>query len=80
MGRAAFESRDARLHHVRGRVEVGLADLEVDDAPALGLERTRTYEDLERGLGSEPREPLRELHRAPFGAGSAASESSRSTP
>ena len=45
-----------------GRVEVGLADLEVDDVLAPGLERARAPEDLERGLGPQPRHPLRQTH------------------
>jgi hypothetical protein len=34
--------------NVHGRVEVGLADLEVDDLLALTLERLGAREDLER--------------------------------
>src|SRR5439155_1069452 len=39
------------------RVEIGLADLEVNDVATLRLERARFGEDLERGLRPEARHP-----------------------
>ena len=53
----------AAARDVGGRVEVGLADLEVDDVAALRLERARPHQDFERGLGAEPRHALRKPHR-----------------
>jgi hypothetical protein len=37
---------------VFGRVEIGLADLQVNDVPSLGFERARTRKDLECGFAS----------------------------
>ena len=45
---------DPSLGHVRRRLEVGLADLEVDDVPPGRLERAGTREHGERPLGAEP--------------------------
>ena len=42
---------------VGGRVEIGLADLEMDDRSALGLERARAGADLERALGPDRPHP-----------------------
>jgi hypothetical protein len=42
-----------RLADVSGRVEIGFADLEVDDRAALGLEGTGTGTDLEGALGAD---------------------------
>ena len=53
-----------RLEHanVGRRVGVRLADLEVDDRSAIGLERSRAGGGLERGLGAEPRHPIGDPH------------------
>src|SRR5580765_4359211 len=56
VGRAADE---------RGRVEIGLADAEVDDALALRLERLAAGEHIERRGGGEPAHTLRESHARP---------------
>ena len=56
------EGPHARLDDVRRGVEVGLADLEVDDVPPLCLESPRPGEDLERPLGSEPLVVASESH------------------
>jgi hypothetical protein len=63
MGRAAIEGSLGRLADVRGRVEVGLADLEVDDRPAGGLERAGSGRGFEGGLGADARHSFCELHR-----------------
>ena len=42
-----------RAHDVRRRIEIRLADLEVHDANAAGLQVARFLEDLERSLGFE---------------------------
>ena len=43
--------------HVRRRIEVGLADLEVDDRMPLRLERPGAGADLERALGPDRPHP-----------------------
>ena len=50
MGLASFERRDTGRDDRRRRVEVRLADLQVNDVASLRLERTRSGQDLERGL------------------------------
>ena len=50
---AGADRGDSRLGDVRRRLEVGLADLEMDHVAARCLERTRPGEDGERALGSE---------------------------
>jgi hypothetical protein len=50
VGLTAFDRGDARCGDRLRRIEVGLADLEVDDVTALGLERACAREDLERGF------------------------------
>jgi len=57
------------LDDVGGRVEVRLADLQVDDLAARRFERPGSRQDLERRLGAEPRDacrqpPLRSLRHA----------------
>jgi hypothetical protein len=58
VGGPAAKGGDGGFRDVAGRVEVGLADLEMDDVAALRLQGPRAYEDLERGLRSQPRHPL----------------------
>ena len=61
-----------RLDDVRRSVEVGLADLEVDDALARGLKGLGAGEDFEGGLGTETLECGCKLgHGAPWGIGTA---------
>ena len=55
MSLAALQGRNTGRDDRRGRVEVGFADLKVDDVPSLRLERPRLREDLESGLRSESR-------------------------
>ena len=55
MGVAGVEGLSRRVDDVPGRVEVGLADLEVDDLAALRFECPRASEDLKRRLGTEAR-------------------------
>ena len=45
---------------VERRVEVGLADLQVDDLATLSFERSRAGENAERGLRAEPLETVGE--------------------
>ena len=56
-----------RLADVGRRVEVGLADLEVDDVAAGGLERPGAGGGLEGGLGPDRRHAPGELH-GPYGS------------
>ena len=60
--RAGVERRLGRLADVGRRVEVGLADLEVDDRAALGLERAGAGGHLERALGADRAHPCRDPH------------------
>ena len=50
---APLERRDAGRDHRGRRVEVRLADLQMDDVAAFRLERSRLREHLECGLGAE---------------------------
>ena len=52
--------------------KIRLADLEMDDAPPLGLEEARVGEHLEGALGAEPVEAIGETdgHLATIMAGS----------
>jgi hypothetical protein len=45
---------DRGFDHVGGSVEVGLPNLEVDDAAALTLEGAGFIQNLEGGLGAQP--------------------------
>ena len=58
VGLAGANRGDPRLGHVRRRLEVGLADLEVDDVAARRLERAGAGEDGERALGAEAADGL----------------------
>ncbi len=60
VGVAVAQRAHAGLDDVLRRPEVGLADLEVDHAPAGRLERLRPRQHLERGLGPEPAHALRQ--------------------
>ncbi len=53
VGLAGPDRGDPRLGHVRRRLEVRLADLEVDHVAARRLERASTGEHRERALGAE---------------------------
>jgi hypothetical protein len=59
---ALLECLGRRLADELRRVEVGLADLEVNDLAAGRLERARTREHLERGLGSQTAHAVCERH------------------
>ena len=61
----ALQRLDRGVGDVGGGVEVGLADLEVDDAAPLGLEGPGANQDFEGGLRAEPRQAFRELHGVP---------------
>ena len=63
VGRAAIERPLGRLADVGRGVEVGLADLEVDDRAAGGLERPGSGRRLEGGLGADAVHPFSEFHR-----------------
>ena len=55
---AGTDGGDSRLGHVRRRLEVGLADLEMDHVAARRLEGARPGEHGEGALGAEPRRRL----------------------
>src|SRR5207247_246349 len=61
----ALQGADRPLRDVGRGVEVGLPDLEVDDAPALGLEGAGPHQHLEGGLRPQPRHALRKPHAVP---------------
>jgi hypothetical protein len=47
---------------VRRRVEIRLADLQMDDVAALGLELSRARQHFEGALYADAAHPLGELH------------------
>src|SRR5690349_9169020 len=59
---AGVERPLGRLAGLGGRVEVRLADLEMDDVAALRLEGSRPGGDLERGLGADVAHPFGDAH------------------
>ena len=58
---AVAQRLDGGLDDMRRRLEVGLADAEVDDVLALALERVGAGEHLEGRLRSQPVERRHEL-------------------
>ena len=54
----------AGVDDVARRREVGLADLQVDDAAPRRLQRLRASEHLEGGFGAQAVEAVGELHQA----------------
>ena len=52
-----------RLDDVLGRLEVRLADAEIDDAAAFGLERGGAGEDFERGFCAQAGQVFGELQQ-----------------
>ncbi len=62
VGEPAIESTLRRLAHVRRRIEVGLADLEVDDGPALCLQCAGPTRRLECRLRPDIPDPLAQPH------------------
>ncbi len=68
MGLASVEGVFRRPPDVIRRVEVGLADLEVDDVAALRFQRSGSGEHLEGGFGSQSLHARCEVHvRARYG-------------
>src|SRR5262249_52627377 len=59
---AVVEGLLACLADVPGRVEIGLADLEVDDLSSLPLQGLGAGQHLERGFGPQTRHALGEVH------------------
>ena len=57
---AGSDRGDAGLGDVWWRLEVGLADLEMDHVAPRGLERARPREDGKRALGAEPTDGRRD--------------------
>ena len=62
MRRAGVERALGGVLDVSGRVEIGLADLEVNDLAPLALQRLRARQHLERRLRPEPAHPFRHVH------------------
>jgi len=60
VGESLLEGLGRRLADEARRVEVGLADLEVDDLLAGGLERAGARQHFEGGFGSETAHALGE--------------------
>jgi hypothetical protein len=61
VGPALVESIDGRFDNVRGSVEIGLANFEVDDVPALALESASFIENFKRSFSAEPGHAAGEL-------------------
>ena len=53
VGIALLQSANAGVNDMLWSIEVGFANLQVDDFPALGLERPRLGQYLESGLGAQ---------------------------
>ena len=62
MGPAIVEGPLGRGADVRRRIEIGLADLEVDHMPPGLLERTSAGSGLEGGFGSKAGHPVGQTH------------------
>ncbi len=67
LGPALVERAFARLDDVPGRGEVGLADLQVNDVPALLFEGPGPRQHFEGRFGPDPGHFLREFHGCPEG-------------
>jgi len=74
VGVVGLDRRHPGTLDVLGRVEVGLADLEVDDVPALRLELACACQDLEGAFARKPGHRRRRADRVdqhnldPFGS------------
>ena len=55
MSEALVQSVGRRVDDVGRRIEIGLADLEMNNVAALRLERSRLDQHFERGLGAQTR-------------------------
>ena len=55
MGKALAQRVNPRVDDVGRRVHIGLANLEVDDVPALTFHGAGTHQHLEGGFSSQPR-------------------------
>jgi hypothetical protein len=55
VGPSFMKRVDSRLDDVGGRVEVGLADFQVNDFFALLFERAGAVQNFKGGFGAEPR-------------------------
>jgi hypothetical protein len=64
VGVALLERRRRGVDDVGRRIEVWLADLEMNDLAALCLERLCAGEHLKRCLGAEARHPAGQSHRS----------------
>jgi hypothetical protein len=62
VGPAGVERPLGRLADIGWRVEVGLADLQVDDLAARGLQGTRARRRLERCLGADVDDAVGQAH------------------
>src|SRR4029453_12418447 len=60
MGEAFVQSVGRRVNDVARGIEIGLADLEMDDVAACCLQRSRLHQHFESGLGAETRHALGE--------------------
>src|SRR5437667_4145300 len=64
MGEALVQGIGCRTDDVARGIEIGLADLEMDDVAAFCLERSRFHQHFEGGLGAETRHALGEAEFA----------------
>ena len=60
MGEALVQRVAGRLDDVLRRIEIGFADLEMNDVAPLRLERARLHQHFEGRLSAEPRHPFGE--------------------
>ncbi len=71
---AVTQGFDGGLDDVRGRLEVGLTDAEIDDVPPRSRQRLGAREHLEGGLRAELGHTLRGLDHGRIGASMASQE------
>jgi hypothetical protein len=60
MSKALMQSVGRRLDDIARRIEIGLANFEMNNVSAFCLQRSRFHQDFERSLSAEARHPLGE--------------------
>ena len=58
MGPTAAQSPDSGLYDIGWSVEVGFANFQMNDFPALAFQGSRLVQDFKGSLGAEPRHAL----------------------
>jgi hypothetical protein len=66
MGETFVKRVTSRVDDISWRIEIGLADFEMDDIASLCLQRSRFHQHFKCGLGAETRHPFGEAKFAGF--------------